>query len=123
MENMKKWIILLLGIGLLVFSIGITVLYLKFDSPRKMTFEECTAAGGAAWRVDLYHPDICPSCAEYQACEEENRGASDIRDTCPQVVACSECLEVNFPNPGRCPDGRDKIGEISDAAIWFQCCR
>ena len=119
----KKQIILLLGMGLLALGIGITFFYLKFSSSREITFEECANAGGVAWRVDLYHPDICSACAEYQTCEEENKGVSDIRDVCPQVVACTECLERNFPYPATCPDGREKIGEISDAAIWFQCCK
>ena len=120
---MKKQTILLLGIGFLALGIGITIAYLRFSGSREITFEECTTAGGVAWRVDLYHPDICSSCAEYQACEEKNKGASDLRDACPQVVACTECMASNFPYPDKCPDGRKKIGEISDAEIWFQCCR
>ena len=119
----KKQIILLLGMGLLALGIGITFFYLKFSSSREITFEECANAGGVAWRVDLYHPDICSACAEYQTCEEENKGVSDIRDVCSQGVACTECLERNFPYPDTCPEGREKVGEISDAAIWFQCCR
>jgi hypothetical protein len=208
---MKKRIILLLGIGFLALGIGFSVFYLKPDSSRKITFEECENAGGAAWLVDLYHPDICSSCAEYRACEigyndyrevcpecyaacqecqdqyslkescpecygpcqacqnkylndfeseeeryalcpeckeceicreeidtkksncppciscneckEENKRYSDIRDVCPQIIPCSECKKSNFPYPDSCPDGREKIGEISDAAIWFQCCK
>jgi len=119
----KKQILLLLGMGLLALAIGITCVYLKFNSSREITFEECANAGGLAWRVDLYHPDICSSCADYQTCEEENKGVSDIRDVCPQGVACTECLERNFPYPDTCPEGREKVGEISDAAIWFQCCK
>lgn len=120
---MKKQIIVLLGITFAVVAIGITFLYLKSNSTRKMTFEECSNAGGVAWRVDLYDPDICSSCAEYQACREQNEGGSDIREACPQVVACEKCLERNSPYPNKCPDGKDKIGEISDAEIWFQCCQ
>ena len=116
---------ILLVVLFLVISIGFTVSYLKLDpdSQRKITFEECEKAGGTAWRADPYHPDICPACAEYRACEEQNQGASDIREVCPQVVPCTACLEQNFPYPDRCPDGLQKIVEISDAAIWFQCCR
>jgi hypothetical protein len=120
---MKKRTMLLLGIGLLALGIGLTLFYLKPDSSRKITFEECENAGGMAWRVDLYHPDICSACAAFQACEEENNGYSDIRDVCPQVFACTECMKSNFPYPDKCPDGREKVGEISDAAIWFQCCK
>lgn len=120
---MKKQIILLLGVGLLLAGIGYTIFYLKVDSSREITFDQCRIAGGVAWRVDLYDPDICSSCAEYQACAAENKGASDIREVCPQVNACTQCVAKNFPYPDRCPDGKEKIGEISDAAIWFQCCR
>jgi hypothetical protein len=120
---MNKRILIVLGIGLLVFGIGITIFYLNFNSPREITFEQCTNAGGEAWLVDLDHPDICSACAEYRACEEKNKGASDIGDICPQIAACAECAENNFPYPDKCPDGKEKIGEISDAAIWFQCCK
>jgi len=65
----------------------------------------------------------CPPCVSCEACKEENRRYTDIREVCPQVVACGECMEVNFPYPDACPGGREKVGEISDAAIWFQCCR
>ena len=120
---MKKRILLLVALGLVALGIGFTIFSLKFNSSQKMTFEECESTGGVPWRVDLDHPEICSSCAEYRACEAENIGASDIRAVCPQVVACAECRESNFPYPNRCPDGREKVGEISDAAIWFQCCK
>ena len=122
---MTKQRLILLVTGVLVVSIGFTVYYLKLksDSSRKLTFTECEKAGGTAWAVELHDPDICPACAEYTACEEKNRGASDIRKVCPRAIACAECMERNFPYPDRCPDGLQKIGEISDAAIWFQCCR
>lgn len=120
---MKKRIILLLGIGFAVAAIGITFLYLQSDRSRKMTFEECSHAGGVAWRVDLYDPEICSSCADYQECRQQNQGISDIRQVCPQVVACTECQDRSFPYPNKCPGGKDKIGEITDAEIWFQCCQ
>jgi hypothetical protein len=120
---MKKSIIVLLGIGFAVAVLGIALLYTKSHGARKMTFEECTNAGGVAWRVDLYDPEICSSCAAYQACQEQNTGRSDIREACPQVVACVKCLEKNSPYPNTCPGGKDKMGEISDAEIWFQCCQ
>jgi hypothetical protein len=120
---MKKRILLLIVIGLAIAGIGFTIFYLQPDRSQKITFAECEDAGGMAWRVDLDHPDICSSCAEYRACEEENNGSSDLRDICPQIGACAECIESNFPYPNSCPDGREKIGEITDAAIWFQCCK
>lgn len=120
---MKKRIILFLGAGLLISGIGFAIYYIKIDNSRKLTFEECEKAGGVAWAVNLYHADICPSCAEYQVCKEENNEYPDIREVCPQIIPCSECMEANFPYPDTCPDGREKVGEISDAAIWFQCCK
>lgn len=122
---MTKQRIILLVIGVLVVGIGFSIYYLKLksDSSRKLTFEECENAGGKAWAVELYHPDICPACATFQACQEENKAASDLREACPQVNACTACLDKNFPYPDRCPDGLQKIGEISDAEIWFQCCK
>jgi hypothetical protein len=120
----KKSIILLV-IGFLAVSVGFTLSYLKLksDSHRKISFEECEKAGGTAWAVDLYDPDICPACAEYRACEQENQGASNIHEVCPQVNPCNGCVVQNFPYPDRCPDGLQKIGEIFDAEIWFQCCQ
>jgi hypothetical protein len=120
---MNKRFLLFLAIGFLALGIGLLIFFMKPDTSQKITFEECENAGGVAWRVDLYHPDICSSCAEYQACLDKNKGASNVRDLCPQFAACSECLESNFPYPARCPDGREKLGEISDAATWFQCCK
>ena len=122
---MTKQRIILLVTGVLVVGMGLTLSYLKLksDSHRKITFEECKKAGGTAWAVDVFHPEICPACAEFRSCEEQNKDASDLRQACPQAVQCDECLVKNFPYPDRCPDGLQKIGEITDAAIWFQCCR
>ena len=198
-------------LGLVVLGAGLFAFTLRQNGVPQMTFAECEAAGGEAWRVDLFDPDICPSCAAYvacarevndysevcpecygpcqecqegyslhescpacygpcqacqndhlnefesdeeryrscpacktcadcrealeekrascppcvscEACKEENRRYEDIRELCPEVASCSECMERNFPYPDGCPGGREKIGEISDAAIWFQCCR
>jgi hypothetical protein len=65
----------------------------------------------------------CPACISCNECKEANKRTADIGDVCPQVDPCTECMNANFPYPDRCPDGREKIGEISDAATWFQCCR
>ena len=120
---MKKRISLLLGIGCLAIAIGITIFYFSHERSRKVTFQQCTDSGGVAWTVNLYHVDICPACDEYLACERDSQGASNIHDECPQVLACNECVLANWPYPDTCPDGREKVGEISDAAIWFLCCR
>jgi hypothetical protein len=208
---MKKRIILFVGFIFLVLGIGFVAFFFKNEKSPMITFEECENAGGVAWRADFYHPDICPSCAEYLECEleyndyslecpecygtcqecqdqyslyesclecygpcqgceneylsdfeseteryelcsecercdrcreeieteklnclpctscnkckKEHKKYTDIREVCPQIVACVECASQNFPYPGKCPDGKEKIGEISDAAIWFQCCK
>ena len=208
---MKRRTILILASSALLLGIGVTVLAPRLTGTREMSFQACERAGGEAWLVDISHPDICPSCAEYQACfrevndysdvcpecygpcqecqaqyavrescpecygpcqgcenehrhdfeseaeryelcpackrcdecreeiearrincppciscnecKERNRTYTDIRDVCPQVVPCTACTERNFPYPNRCPNGKRKIGEISDAAIWFQCCK
>ena len=120
---MKKRTLLYVGIGFLILGMGVTVYYLKFNPSRKMTFEACTHAGGEAWLSNPYDPEICPACAEYLACEEEHKDAADIREVCPQVMACTECMDENFPYSDKCPNGKEKIGEISDAATWFQCCK
>lgn len=208
---MKNRTVLLAAAVVLGSLVLLTALGVRATQPRRMTFEACEEAGGEAWLVDLYHPDICPSCAAYQACagevndytdvcpecygpcqacqekysvyqscpecygpcqecqneylsdfaseeeryrlcptcmacdecreeinenrancppcvscracKEENKRYTDIADVCPQVVPCSECASENFPYANTCPGGKEKIGEISDAAIWFQCCR
>jgi hypothetical protein len=122
---MKKRILFISGVGVLVLGIGLALFFLLTDRSQKITFQACETAGGVAWRVDLYHPDICPACEEFRACEEKylDDKVEDLREVCPQVTDCSECMQVNFPYPEKCPDGREKIGEISDAAIWWQCCR
>jgi len=120
---MKARAVLFLSIGVLVLAIGLAIAYVDQSRSRKVTFRQCENAGGVAWAVNLHHPDICAVCAEVRACEDEHRGSADVREACPQAVACSTCMEANFPYPKTCPDGREKVGEISDAAIWFLCCR
>ena len=207
----KRRIAIYSGVGILAIATIVAAINIRRNSFRELTFAQCEELGGVAWLVDLYHPDICPSCAEFrecqiefndyreecpecygpceacqdkyslhescpecygpcQACEnkylhdfdseserhelcpdcadcdacreaieikrsncppciacneckEENRRYTDIGDVCPQVIPCTECLERNAPYPDRCPGGREKIGVISDAAIWFQCCK
>lgn len=206
----RKRLILFLVIGVLVLGVGYAVLYMR-NKPRMFTFEECESMGGEAWLVDIYHPDICPACAEYRACElvyndysevcpecyeacpacqdsypydschedyydscrnceneylhdfeddeekyrlcptcedykncreeitskrkncppciaceeckEKNKKYTDIGEVCPQVTPCGECMSDNFPYPDQCPGGKESVGEISDAATWFLCCK
>ena len=65
----------------------------------------------------------CPPCVSCEQCRAENRRYTDIRAVCPQVIACDRCRRETGPYPGQCPDGRRRIGIITDAAIPFQCCR
>jgi hypothetical protein len=117
---MRRRVTILLGIGILALGIVLAFYFVVTERERQVTFEECENVGGTAWLVDLYDPDICPACAEFRACEANSNGDPAA---CPQLGACTACMEANFPYPDRCPDGREKIGEISDAAIWFQCCK
>lgn len=206
----KRHLAVLVGLGLLILIASSTI-YIWQNKSQTITLAECERVGGVVWRVDLFHPDICPSCAEYRACEidyndyrnvcpecygacqecqesyslyescpecygpcqdcqneylndfeneeerhelcpeckkcdecrgqlkynvdncppciscndckEENKKYSDIQEVCPQSILCAECMERNAPYPDTCPNGRKKVGEISDVAIWFQCCR
>ncbi len=120
---MKKRINILIVTIIITISIGLIFLLITTSSSRKITFDECANAGGEVWLIDLYHPDICPECVSYQNCLEENSGQTNLSELCPQVAACSECISNNHPYPDKCPDGKHKIGEISDASIWFQCCK
>lgn len=108
---------------IIIIAIGFILMLLFTSSSRKITFEDCASAGGEAWLVDLYIPDIFPDCVSYRNCLEENRDHTNLFVLCSQVTACSECISNNHPYPDKCPDGKRKIGEISDAAIWFQCCK
>jgi hypothetical protein len=120
---MRKRIYLLILTAFVIFSIGFILIFIFTSSSRKITFEDCANAGGEAWLVDLYHPDICPDCNTYHECVEKNGDHPNIFELCPQVTTCSDCLSSNHPYPDKCPDGKQKIGEIMDAAIWFQCCK
>ena len=207
----KKLIGVISVLGILALALAGMITRIRQSRPPEMTFAACEQMGGAAWMVDLYHPDICPSCAEYRECEveyndysdvcpdcagpcqecqgeysllescpacygpcqacqneylnefeneeeryelcpecevcdscreelnraianclpctacddckEENRKYDLIGDVCPQFYACDECLEKNGPFPDKCPDGRMNVGQITDAATWFQCCK
>lgn len=123
---MKRRLSLLLALAFLVFGIAMALLDLRAERPRQLTFAQCEQAGGTAWRVDLYDPEICPDCAALAACEAQHsdrQAYPDLREVCPQMSACADCMEANFPYPKACPGGMEKLGEISDAAIWFLCCR
>jgi hypothetical protein len=103
--------------GVLVLVGLLTVLYNLPEKPVQLTFAECQAQGGTAWRVDPFDPGVCPACQAYLSCSIDS-GNPD----CIPTQACAECLEANFPYPARCPGSAEKLGEISDAAIWFLCC-
>ena len=207
----KRRIVFISVLGILTLTLILMAVCIRQNESQEMTFAECEQMGGVAWRVDLYNPEICPSCAEYRECEieytdysgvcpecygacqecedqyflydscpecygpcqacqneylndfesederfelcpdcevcdscreelninrmncppciacneckEENKKYINIGDVCPQLFPCAECMERAGAYPDSCPDGRKKIGEISDAAIWFQCCK
>ena len=150
-------------LAIVVLGLVFTISRIRQGRPPEMTFAACEQMGGVAWMVDLGHPDICPSCAEYRECEaeysdysdvcpecevcntcreelnvdimscpacvscdeckEENRKTTLISDVCPQFYSCNECMERNGPFPDKCPDGKRNVGQITDAATWFQCCQ
>jgi hypothetical protein len=115
--QIRRRFLILGGAGVLVLVGLLTVLYNQPAEPVQLTFAECRAEGGTAWRADPFHPEICPSCQSYTACFTDS-GDPD----CAPSQACADCLEANFPYPRRCPGSAEKLGEISDAAIWFLCC-
>lgn len=207
----KRRLIFLLSLCVLVAAVIFTTVNIRKNKSQELTFAACTERGGTAWQVDLYHPQICSSCAEFRECEieyndlseecpecygacqacqdqysvyescpecygacqacqnkylnqfeseaqryelcpecetcntcreeieikrsscpaclscnecrDENKSYTDIGDVCPQIVACTDCMNSNFPYPDRCPDGKESIGEITDAATWFLCCK
>ena len=207
----KRRIAVLTGSGILALALVFTTIWIRQNESPQIAFAECETRGGVAWQVDLTHPDICSSCAEYRECEieyndlseecpecygacqecqdkfslyescpecygpcqacqnkylnefeneeeryklcpecevcdscreelnfkiincppciscnkckEGNKKYTNISDVCPQILPCAECMKRTGTYPDKCPDGRKKIGEISDAAIWFQCCK
>jgi hypothetical protein len=92
------------------------------EEERQELCPECKACEICREELNIQRSN-CPPCLSCNACREKNKRYTDIREVCPQIIPCTDCLQSNFPYPDRCPDGRKKIGEISDAAIWFQCCK
>ena len=95
---MKK---IIFGIIILTVLIASAVIYTQRNRSQKITFAECEKMGGVAWQVDLFHPDICSSCAEYRKCEIEY---NDYSDVCPECyAACPEC-QSSYSLHESCPD-------------------
>ena len=65
----KRRIAIFSGLSFLVLAVIFTTIYIRQNKSQEITFAECEEMGGVAWRVDLYHPEICSSCAEYLECE------------------------------------------------------
>lgn len=206
----KKRFLIIFSAAVLIVAAVFVILHFR-EQAQWITFAECEAAGGEAWRVDLFHPDICPNCAAYrecessyndfteecpmcygpceaclgqydlfedcpechttcrecenehlhdfedeaerfalcpdckvcedcreevnekmrtcqpciecEACKEEHKRYEDIQDVCPEVIPCMDCMEGMGMFPEKCPGGKEKLGNISDAAMWFTCCR
>jgi len=107
-----------------IFTIIIIVVITVFiwqhqNQSKKLTFSQCEEIGGTTWRVDVFHPEICPTCKTCYNCGEDSQDFTN----CPNCESCFTCMEENQPYSEKCLDGMKKIAEISDAAIWFQCCK
>ena len=89
----KRRIAIISGLGFLVIAGIFTTIYIRQDKSQEITFAECEKMGGVAWQVDLYHPEICSSCAEYRECDIEY---NDYSEECPECYgACQEC-QINI---------------------------
>jgi|SRR3989338_252996 len=113
---MKKAIFFIIAIVVVTLTIFLWQYHLQ---PKKMTFAKCEKIGGTLWRVDVFHPDICPTCESCYECGGDSYNFTN----CPNCDTCFECMKQNFPYSDKCPGGQKKIAEISDAATWFQCCK
>jgi len=92
------------------------------DSERYILCPECEICESCRDEIEAKKSNCLP-CESCNECKEKHKRYSDIREVCPEIDACSMCMSDTFPYPNKCPDGREKIGEISDAATWFMCCR
>lgn len=119
MKNRAK----IIAIIIIVIFAGLIFTLILLNTPQKITFAECESIGGEPWLVNLYHPDICPQCTNYFDCLEKKENAGNTNMVCYAEEDCGQCIEKNFPYPEKCPGGQEKLAEISDAAIWFLCCR
>jgi len=86
---------------------------------KRMTFAECEEIGGIVWEVNVFHPDICPTCKSCYECGANSQNFTN----CLNCDTCFECMKENSPYSDKCPGGMKKIAEITDAAIRFQCCK
>jgi len=114
----------ILSLIILIAVILFLILALNlFGITRQLTFSECEEIGGEAWVVNLYESDICPDCKDFYDCLKNHSNQKNIDEACPQNKNCSKCVGENFPYPDKCPGEKEKLGEISDAATWFLCCK
>src|SRR5512138_191354 len=99
---MKQQVQLLVSGAVVVgLGLGLAALSPRTAYSEKMTVAECKIAGGEAWLVDRYHPDICPACAAYRACE---RGYDDYSEICPECYgACQKC-QAQYVVAASCPE-------------------
>ncbi|MFC2055686.1 hypothetical protein ACFLV7_15525 [Chloroflexota bacterium] len=87
----KRRIAIFTGLGILALTLTFTAIYRQQNKSQEITFAECEKMGAKAWQVDLYHPEICSSCAEYRECEIEY---NDYHEACPECYgACQECQD------------------------------
>ena len=84
---------------------------------------------------------LCPDCKYYEdckndyneklseclkpcsVCKENNKKYEDTKEVYPNTESCMMCKNEHSSYPNKCPGGMKKIAEISDASLWFQCCK
>ncbi|MCD4672370.1 MAG: hypothetical protein K8R77_06890 [Anaerolineaceae bacterium] len=94
----------------------------KSDEERYQLCPDCKVCDSC--REELNTKIInCPACISCNECKEENKKCDDISEVCPDVFPCAECMEEMGMYPDKCPGGMEKLGNISDAAMWVQCCK
>lgn len=120
---MNKHKILITAIVIILIFLVTLFIFTLRNKSKSLTFDECESNGGYALLVDLSNPEYCPECVEYYDCYEKYQNVYNLEKFCPSLKDCEKCMENNFPYPQACPDQNEKIGDISDAAIWFICCK
>ena len=97
----KLNIAIISGLSALLLIGIFSAIYIRQNSDQYLTFAACTEQGGTAWQVDLYHPEICLSCAVFSSCES---GYNNFSKECPQCYgACQECQDQHTLHES-CPE-------------------
>ena len=86
--------------ALALIVLAITVYHHKTNN-QDITFADCEKTGGVIWQVDLYHPDICPSCADFRACENKY---NDLGEECPECYGPCQVCQEEYALTESCPE-------------------